>query len=102
VTYFAPCSHCGKAHARMLRCPNQAAKVVPSGPAISKPGGKITVAKMPKPPSTTNLVVANAKVANAPAVVANTKHGKYADADKRRAYQAELMRKRRAAKKAAK
>lgn len=35
-------------------------------------------------------------VANADTVVANSKHGKYSDTEKRKSYQREIMRKRRA------
>jgi hypothetical protein len=97
MTYFAPCGQCGKQHARMLRCPNQPAKVVPHGPVITKPGGKVTVAKMPKPPSTTNLVSTKA----VSRLTSTTYTGR--DAEQRKKQQAALMRKRRAAaKKAAK
>lgn len=42
-----------------------------------------------------SIVVANV-VANNPEVVANSRHGKYADLEKRKAYQREYMRKKRA------
>ena len=44
MTYFKPCDHCGKQHAKMLRCPN-----------LKVETGVALVGPMPFPPSTTNL-----------------------------------------------